>query len=421
MRRLPRLLLAGAIAAAVVAPRPADAAIAWGPQRTASNWAWTSGSALAVTGAGSSARVHLLYSSDFVDGSFATDHGPYEGVFVTSSDDRGQSWSNPVRVSQPAKHADRGALAADGSHLYAVWVTQTSYDHYDPSAHRILYVRADPNGADPNGWGPTVRLSKTKGRVDRATVAADQGRVYVTWTDANSGDVRMAITGDGGKTWKRSVVGKAKGSDPGGEGRVGLPSVAATGSTVGVSWLGTSDGAVKARLSTNGGRSWHPTVTLVPSGGGANGGSPAVAAEAGRLAFAWTTPGAVWARSWKGGVWSAVRRVAAFGGASGYSGGYDVAVALTGSVIGVAWSGCRSPCNPNSGLTRTSLLWSQAPVTGGSWASPDVIRAATAADQRIDDGASAIWIDPRTRLVAYAGYVAGFTTYRLYTRVGSSA
>jgi hypothetical protein len=84
-------------------------------------------------------RIKLLFSSDFVAGSFATDHGPYEGVFVTSSDNRGQSWSDPVRVSQPAKQADRGSLAADGSHLYAVWVTQTSYDHYDPAAHRLLY------------------------------------------------------------------------------------------------------------------------------------------------------------------------------------------------------------------------------------------------------------------------------------------
>ena len=421
MKRLPRLVLAGSIAAATLAPHPAAAAIAWGPQRTAANWSWTSGSSLAVTGSGSSTNVDLLFPSDFVAGSFATDHGPYEGVFLTSSDDRGQTWSDPARVSQPAKHADRGALAADGSHLYAAWVTQTSYDHYNPAAHRILYFRADPN-ASPSGWGPTVRLSKTKGRVDRATVAADHGRVYVTWTDANTGDVRMAITTDGGKSWKRSVVGKAKGSDPGGEGRVGLPSIAATGSTVGVTWLGTSNGAVKARISTNGGKSWHPTVTLVPSGGAANGGSPAVAASGGRLAFAWTTQAALWVRTWKGGALSAARQVAAFRGSSPYGGGYDVAVALTGSTVGVTWSGCRSTsCDPNSALTRTSLLWSQAPATGGSWTSPDVIRAATAADQRINDGASEIWLDPSTRLVAYAGYVAGFTTYRLYTRVGSSS
>jgi hypothetical protein len=401
--------------------RPAVAAVAWGPQRTVADWAWSTGSSLAVTGSGATLVVHELSSSDFADGHFATDHGPYEGVFLSSSQDHGQSWSAPVRVSQPSKHADRGALAADGDHLYAVWVTRASYDHYSPSGRRVLYFRANTAAGGSNGWGSTVRLSKTKGRVDQASVAADGGRVYVVWTDANSGDVRLALSPDGGKTWKRSVLGKAKASDPTGEGRIGLPSIAAAGANVGVSWLATPNGIVKARLSTNGGRAWHPPITLASSGGAADEGSPSVAGVGDRLAFAWTTPSGVWVKTWSGGSWSASVQVATFAGTSIYSGGYDAAVSLTGTDgIGVAWSACRSAgCATTSALTRTNLLWSQSVDGGVTWSGASLVHGANTADQTINDGASIVWLDASTRLLSYAGSVSGLTTYRLYARVGS--
>ena len=403
--------------------RPAVAAVAWGPQRTVADWAWSTGSSLAVTGAGGSLIVHALLSSDFVDGHFATDHGPYEGVFLTASQDHGQSWSDPVRVSQPSKHADRGAIAADGQHLYAVWVTRASYDHYSPSGRRVLYFRANDAAGGVNGWASTVRLSKTKGRVDQASVAADGGRIYVVWTDAVSGDVRLALSADGGKTWKRSVLGKAKASDPTGEGRVGLPTVAAAGANVGVSWLATPNGIVKARLSTDGGRAWHPPITLASSGGAADEGSPSVAGTGDRLAFAWTTPSGVWVKTWSGGNWSAPRQVATFGANSIYSGGYDVAVALAGTdSIGVAWSACRSAgCVTSSALTRTNLLWSQSVDGGMTWSGASLVHGANVPDQQINDGASIAWLDPSTRLLLYGGSVSGLTTYRLYSRVGSGA
>ena len=319
MGRLFRTCLVAVCATVVLAPGLASAAVDWGPQRTVADWSWSSGPSLARTGDGSSVVVHQLFSTDNVDGSFATDHGPYQGVFLTSSDDRGQSWSSPQRVSQGTRHADRGALAASGSTLYAAWVGQASYDHYDPAARRILYFRADP-GATPGGWGPTVRLSKQKGRVDAPAVAASGKRAYVAWTDANTGDLRIASTDDRGKTWSRDVLGKARANDPGGEGHVGLPAVGAAGKSVGVAWLATGNGAVRARISKNGGRTWSQTITLAPSGGAVNGGSPGVAGSGNRLVFTWTTPAGVWVRTWTSGAWSvagARRGVRGGGGALG--------------------------------------------------------------------------------------------------------
>jgi hypothetical protein len=417
------VILALVLTGAWFLTRPAVAAVAWGPQRTVADWAWSSGSSLAVTGSGPTLVVHQLLSTDFADGHVATDHGPYEGVFLSSSQDRGQSWSGPVRVSQANQHADRGALAADGQRLYAVWVTRASYDHYSPSGRRVLYFRANDAAGGPNGWASIVRLSKTKGRVDQASVSADGGRVYVAWTDANSGDVRLALSADGGKTWKRSVLGKSTASDPTGEGRIGLPSIAASGANVGVSWLAAPNGVIKARLSTNGGRAWQSPITLASSGGGAAQGSPSVVGVGSRLAFAWTTQSGVWVKTWSGGSWSGSVQVATFGGASIYSGGYDVAVTSTGAdAIGVAWSACRSAgCVTSSALTRTSLLWSQSMDGGVTWSGASLVHGTNVADQQINDGASIVWLDPSTRLLSYSGFVSGLTTYRLYSRVGSGA
>jgi hypothetical protein len=413
--RVGRIVVPLLAASLVLAPSGASAAVTWGPQREVAAWSWQEGGSLALTGG----TIHALYTTDRIGGAFATDDGPFMGLYLVSSGDRGVTWSTPTRVSQPQRHADRGAIAASGDRLYVAWVTQGSYERFDAGAPRVLFFRANAGGA--NTWGPTIRLSKQRGRVDAPSIAAAGNRVFVSWTDAASGDVRLAFSDDGGGSWTRKVIGKAQGSDPGGEGRTGLPAVAAAGSTVGVTWLATPDGAVKARISTNGGSTWRPTVSLAASGGRTNGGSPSVAGAGRRLAFAWTTGPGVWARVVTGGSWSPTRRVAGLGGA--FRGGYDAEAAIAPSGrVGVAWSGCRTAgCDPDSTLARVDLLWSGSPDGGTTWRDPEVVRGSQEADQRISDGASAVWLTNDTRVLLYDAWVPGFTTYGLVARVGNGS
>jgi hypothetical protein len=415
MRTIARLALPAFIVTTLLLSGTASADVAWGPQRVVKDWSWSTGTSLVVTGSGASATISQLFSTDFVGGGFATDHGPYEGVFVTSSGDRGQTWSGPVRVSQPKRHADRGALASDGSSLYAVWVTRASYDHDSPSARRILYFRARLAA----GWGPTIRLSKQKGRVDVPSVAAAAGRVYVVWTDANTGDVRLAVTADDGKSWKRSVLGKAKATDSGGEGHVGLPSVGAAGGNVGVAWISTGSGAIKARVSTNGGRKWHDPVSIVGASGAVNGGSPSIRGWGDRLALAWSTPQGVFSRIWSG-SWAASRPVASFGQGATYRGGFDVEVVPSrGGKLGIVWSACRtSGCDPDSALTRADVLWSDS-AGGDSWSAPSLVQGSVHDDQRMNDSPTATWLDEGTPIVVYTGRSSGWTSYGLFLRVGA--
>ncbi|MGH2596349.1 MAG: sialidase family protein [Actinomycetota bacterium] len=401
-----------ALTASLALAPPAGAVPAWGPQRTIDTWSWSQGSTLARSAGGG---LVALVGSDFSQGAFATDHGPFMGVFVRTSDDRGSSWSPAIRVSQAKRHADRGALAVSGGASYAAWVTQLSYDHYDPSKPRVLSFRSSTG----SGWGKTVALTKQKGRVDAPSVAAAGKHVYVAWTDANTGQVRVARSSNGGRTFVKSVVGRTTAVSSSDEGLFGYPSVGATGNVVGVAWIASGSGALKARVSTNGGKTWHHATSVVGSLAFANGGTPSVRGWQGKLALAWTTPSGVFARVWSS-SWGATRNVASFGGGGAYKGGYDVQIApFQGQRMGIVWSACRTACDAIAGDSRVDVLWSESADGGGSWSDPSLVQGSVHAEQQVNEGPSAVWLDAGSMAVAFTSRATGWTSYETLLRVGS--
>jgi len=410
--RLSMVLALALWSLALLAPAQA-AAPQWGPQRSVDTWAWSGGSSFAQTADGD---VIALVMTDFSQGSFATDHGPYMGVFARTSSDRGVTWTAPVRVSQAGRHAERGALAVSGGSTYAAWVTQRSYDHYDPSEPRVLFFRADPG----TGWGRTVALTKKKGRVDDPSVAASGRRVYVAWVDANTGQVRVARSRDGGKTFVRSVIGRTKAQSPDDEGFRGSASIGAAGNVVGVTWVASGSGAIKARVSTNGGKRWHASTSVVGSLGSANGGTPSLRGWGDQLALAWTTPSGVFSKVWSR-SWGPTRTVASFGAGATYKGGFGAEVVpAAGGRMGLVWSACRtSGCDLLSSRTRVDVLWSDAHGAGGAWSAPSVVQGSVHADQRINASPAAVWLDGGPRVVGYTGRSSGWTSYAMLLRVGA--
>jgi hypothetical protein len=405
------LVLTLVVASELLLASSAGAAPSWGPQRSVDTWAWSSGSSFARL---SNGDLIALQATDFSQGGFATDHGPYMGAFARTSSDRGATWSPPVRVSQGGKHAERGALAVSGGNAYAVWVTQQSYDHYDPSKPRTLYFRANPGG----GWGPTVALTKKKGRVDSPSIAASGKRVFIAWVDANTGQVRVARSSDGGKTFVRSVIGKTTAVSPDEEGLRGSATIGAAGNAVGVAWIASGSGAIKVRVSTNGGKRWHDSVSVVGSLGAANGGTPSLRGWGDRLALAWTTPGGVFARIWSR-SWGATRTITTFGPSAAYRAGFDVEVIpSSGDRLGAVWSACReSGCDPLSARTRVDILWSDG--GGEAWSAPTLVQGSAHADQQINDSPTAVWMDGGAAIVGYTSRAPGWTSYGMFLRVGS--
>jgi hypothetical protein len=411
-RRLSMVLALAVWSFPLFAPAAA-AAPQWGPQRNVDTWAWSGGSSFARTPDGD---LIALEATDFSQGAFATDHGPYMGVFARTSSDRGATWSVPVRVSQPGRHADRAALAVAGGSTYATWVTQQSYDNYDPSKPRVVYFRANPG----SGWGKTIALTKKKGRVDSPSIAASGTHVYVAWVDANTGQVRVARSRDGGKTFVRSVIGKTTALSPDNEGMRGSATIGAAGNVVGMAWIASGSGAIKVRVSTNGGKKWHDSLSVVGSLGAANGGTPSLRGWGDKLALAWTTPGGVFARVWAK-SWGPTRAIASFGPAAAYKGGFDVEIVPSeGGELGAVWSACKtSGCDLLSAAARVDVVWSDSGDGGATWSPPSLVQGSVHADQTINESPTAVWLDGGTRIVGYTGRSPGWTSYAMLLRVGS--
>ena len=123
-------------------------------------------------------------------------------------------------------------------------------------------------------------------------------------------------------------------------GRYGIPRIAASGNTVIVSWLANANGAVRARVSIDAGRTWSTTGSIV----GSSTDLPAVAASGSRAAVAWTDGSSAVVRTWAAGAWSTPKATVLPAGAA-YTQSYGPAIALSGATgVGVAWSGCVTAC-----------------------------------------------------------------------------
>src|SRR5919197_515730 len=95
------------------------------------------------------------------------------------------------RPALPGAFARVAGCGRDGGTVVAGWVTQTSYRHYAPRKRRVFYVRRGRRQG--RRWGDAIRLSSRHGRVDDPELAAAGGRFYAAWTNANNGDIRVAI------------------------------------------------------------------------------------------------------------------------------------------------------------------------------------------------------------------------------------
>jgi len=207
----------------------ASAGATWSEPRTAAApFSWTPGKALAS----STGFVLSAWASDCPPpkGACATNHGPRMGVFVqrARSDTVGLPWSSPRRLSPGNVQAERATIAARGTRVLAGWVTQTKVTGYRPGARRVFWVRRSRDQG--KHWGAPIRLSAAKGRVDYPRVALAGGRAFAVWTDAKSGNIRLAASTDGGAHWSTKTIGStnAHAGRPR-EGRSGLPDLGASG------------------------------------------------------------------------------------------------------------------------------------------------------------------------------------------------
>jgi hypothetical protein len=384
--------------------------VAWGTDRTVGrNYTWTSSNGLGRSVNGATTYLHVVQATDYVGEKFATDSGPYAGVYYVRTANEGSSWSTSFRLNPATQHAARSALTASGSTVYVAWVSQTKWVKYSPTAPRVLYVRVNTNFGSSTAWASTVRLTSTSGRVDVPVIAANGHTAYVVFTDSVTGSIRLATTKDRGVTWTTTTIGSTTRSTP--DGKSGLPSIALRGTQGIVAW--SADGAykVQARATTDGGATWSPTATIATTAEG----WASVAAGSDRVAAAWPGTDGIRVRTRKAGAWGTTRKVPPPG--VGPYGFHDTpALALNGtSGTAVAWSACATQCDGNTPLI--DLVWAESRDGGATFPHRQVLVSSPGPDQNWSP--SVIWALADKRHVLYERDTE--VGYRLRMRTGTGA
>lgn len=200
---------------------------------TDSGRSWLTGSeSVAASNDGAQHYVHAVWTTDAPtgdEGNGTVPHGvncssatnpvtgsaPYcSGVFYSRSGDGGQTWNGgtagaaPFMVSPGDTHAGRAAIATNGQYVHVAYVTTTGFgDQMCAKAARVLWVRTNNNYGAPGAWSAPVRLSPLGGRVDMPSITASGSSVEVVHTNSDSGDIVLDRSTNNGTSFSSSNIG----------------------------------------------------------------------------------------------------------------------------------------------------------------------------------------------------------------------
>jgi hypothetical protein len=279
-----------------------------------------------------------------------------------------------------------------------------------------------------------VRITRPGGRVDYPRVAVGDGRLFVTWTNANSGDVLLAWSDDVGATWTRVVVGATTARPMGtAEGFAGFPDVGASGTNVAVAWNASAAGEQDVVTSAVGGDDLAgatPTQLTATSPIDAQH-YPGVEGSADptdpRIAIAYSTAGQLEVRTFDGAALGPPKVVFAWGGrveGVRYDGGYGPApLPIAPAGLAVAVAGCRTntqapdDCNPLARGARIDVLY-RTSDDGTMWAPAQRLTAAGSTAFRVYDEPSLAMTGAIHR-VSYDRYERTFARYEVAMRSGT--
>jgi len=393
--------------------------------------------------------ANYVYESDYTtagvytnDTKCAASNDCLANYYVRSSDG-GKTWGNPKRLPAPANTPmDRGTIAATGTTLVALQMSQTKYyqsgSTFDVSAPRYVYAtRSTDNGGT---WSNAVKLpgQTTATRGDYLNVWASGSYVHAVMTTSDTGKIWYWRSADKGKTWSSPVtIGSttATDNDPNGYvgGFSGLPSIAASGSTVIASWVDNNTGKLVYVRSTNNGTNWGAETQLVASGANANLGYVNEDAHDTRIAVSWTTAAGGFVKIYSTGTSSfgADRKFASFpdsGVGSLYNkGGEGAMVALgPGNLVGVMVSECNQlsggeicSADLSDNKTREQLVWRASDDNGATWSSPKVIGPVGQSKTTfINNYGDVIYVNTKP-LAVWNGHDAVYFNYVNYRSIGT--
>ena len=227
-------------------------------------------------------------------------------VFYRRSANSGTTWGTPLQLSRPSVgEAGAPSIDARGAAVAAVWIEG---DKIISGLDSVVMLRRSSDGG--RTWKAPVQVSASQGRagLPRVLLGAS-GRVLVTWTDQVSAKILLRVSTNGGTSFGPTITLGRTTSHPLRDQALyeAYPTLAA-GSGVVYSTYFTGPRTLKLRTSTDGGGHWSKAVTIATNASG-QGVSVAATGSTVLVGYAAVKSGDIWAvvrRSTnKGGRWSA--------------------------------------------------------------------------------------------------------------------
>jgi hypothetical protein len=339
---------------------PASAASpAWGPIGPVGGDT-SSRQGLARTATSTTEYLHSVTST--IDGEFT--HHP-NGAWYRRTTSDGAAWSKMQRLNPVSHVVDSASLATAGRYVFTTWVRPAATGNA-----RMLYVRRNTNHGNLGAWSGRLRLTSTTARIDEPSIAASGVHVFVAYTNARTGTIRLQSSHDRGRTWSARSMGTTTATAPvwtcswclpNTRRRTGHPIVVATGRDLAVFWVSDVGGSVRGRVSADAGAHWGTATTF---GSGGSGAIPSASASSGRIVVAASdgaTPG--WYRVSTGGSWGPSTPIPARDvdpePPLGY--GRTPVVSLRGAAFhGVAYTVVYD-------VGQSTLVWRESPNGGVDW------------------------------------------------------
>jgi hypothetical protein len=398
--------------------------------------------------------THNVYVADYTTGGTYTNdtqcssNNACLSNYYQRSADGGKTFGAPTQLPRPANTpTERGTLAVTGKTLIVAEVTQGLYYQgggatFDVNAPRAVYVTRNTKHGT-GSWSNAVQLpgQSASSRVDYVNAWASGTNAYIVTTNVDTGDIWLWRSTDRGASWANPVpIGNTTFEDlapisSGGYvgGFSGLPTIAASGSDVIVSWLDDPSGRVVSRVSNDGGANWGAETQQVASGGADNSGYVQMDGRDTRVAVAWTTAAGAYLRIYDGSAntWGTTRTITTFPdagvGGSLNVGGEGPMVALgPNAIVGVSLSECNqltsgTGCSGNltQGKAREQLVWWSSDDNGATWSAPTVLASpGTAKTTYISNYGDAIFVKAKP-LVVWNGHDTFYVGYTNFRRVGT--
>jgi hypothetical protein len=157
---------------------------------------WTAGRRLTWNSSYSQYPAIAIDASDHLHVVFQDSiPGSYE-IYYMKSEDGGDSWTSPNRITWTQGNSEYPAMAIDSTgYLHVAWVDET------PLNYEIYYKKSEDGG---DNWTASQRLTYTSGSsYSPAIVVGSGGGLHVFWDDKTPGEYEIYSkkSEDGGDGW----------------------------------------------------------------------------------------------------------------------------------------------------------------------------------------------------------------------------